>query len=170
MEHQVESSLRINATAEKVWNILDDFGAVENFSVGVERSPIVGEKKSGMGAKRHCVFYDKNSVIEEIIEYDAEKRFKVSLTESSMPMKSMYAEFNVEKLSDISCEVTLSMNFVVKFGPLGALMGMLMMRPLMKGVQKKMLSGLAYHAVTGKNIGSELPSSDEMAQAIVVAS
>ncbi|WP_281560238.1 SRPBCC family protein [Thalassomonas sp. RHCl1] len=166
MEHRVESAVKINATAEKVWEILDDFGAVEKFSFGLQKSPIIGDKQSGLGARRHCVFHDSSSVHEEIVEYEENKSFKVVLSEFSMPLKSMYVSFRVEKISDTSCEVSMEMDFVVKFGPLGALMGMVMMRPMMKGVQKKMLFGLAYHAFTGKTVGSKLPSSAELAPAL----
>ncbi|NKB25563.1 MAG: hypothetical protein GKR87_14535 [Kiritimatiellae bacterium] len=167
MEHYVESAVRINATSKKVWEILDDFGGVENFSFGVEQSPIIGEKSSGLGAKQHCVFYDKKSVYEEIIEYEENKSFKVVLSELSMPMRTMFAGFSVEKVTDTTCEVSMYMDFVVKLGPLGALMGMVIMRPMMKGLQKKLLSGLAYYSFTGKTIGSELPPSEELAQALV---
>jgi len=167
MEHHVESTVQINAPAEKVWELLDDFGGVEKFSFGVEKSPIVSEKDSGVGAKRHCVFYDKTSVMEEIIEYEEKKSFKVVLTDFSMPLKTMYAGFSVEKVTETTCEVRQYMDFVVKFGPLGALIGIVMMRPMMKGLQKKILSGLAYHAFTGKTIGSEMPPSQELAQALV---
>ncbi len=168
MEHHVESSLRINAPADKVWAILNDFGGVDKFSIGVEKSPIIGEKNSGLGAKRHCVFYDQSSVVEEIIEYEANKSFKVVLSEFSMPMKAMYAGFSVAKLSESNCVVSMTMNFTVKFGPLGALMGLLMMRPVMKGVQKKLLSGLAYHACTGEIVGSELPPKEAITKALAV--
>jgi hypothetical protein len=167
MEHHVETKLRINASSENVWEILDDFGGVERFSIGVEKSSIVGGKNSGLGAIRHCIFYDKTSVHEEIMEYEEKKRFKVILTDFSMPMKAMYAGFSVEKVTETTCEVSMYMDFVVKFGPLGALMGAVIMRPMMRGVQKKMLSGLAYHAFTGENIGSELPSNKELSQALV---
>ncbi|OUS25432.1 hypothetical protein A9Q99_21120 [Gammaproteobacteria bacterium 45_16_T64] len=166
MEHQVRSSVQINVSAEQAWGILDDFGGVEKFSVGVETSPIISEKNTGLGAIRHCVFYDGTGVHEEIIEYEDKKSLKVVLTEHSMPLKTMYAGFRVEKLTETSCEVTMCMDFVVKFGLLGALMGKLMLRPVMKGVQKKLLSGLAYHAFTGNTIGSELPPSEELAQAL----
>ncbi|WDE05199.1 SRPBCC family protein [Thalassomonas viridans] len=166
MKHQVKSALKIKATAEKVWEILDDFGGVEKFSFGVEKSPIIGDKHSGLGAKRHCIFYDKSGVYEEIVAYQENKSFRVVLSEFSMPLETMYAGFRVEKISETSCEVFMDMEFVVKFGPLGALMGMVMLRPVMKGLQKKMLSGLAYHAVTGKTIGNKLPPGKELAQAL----
>ncbi|WP_419905899.1 SRPBCC family protein [Kiloniella sp.] len=164
----VETTVRINSTAEKVWEILDDFGGVKKFSFGLEKSPIIGEKSTGLGAKRLCVFHDKTSVQEEIIEYEENKSFKVVLTEFSMPMKTMFAGFQVEKLNEKSCKVTMYMDFVVKFGPLGALMGLVAMRPVMKSVQKKMLSGLAYYALTGKTIGSVLPKKEELAQALAI--
>jgi len=83
----------MNVPAEKVWSVLDDFGGVEKFSVGVEHSSIVGEKSAGLGAKRHCIFYDKSSVLEEIIESTKGKSFNVPLSESSMPLKFIHAEF-----------------------------------------------------------------------------
>ncbi len=165
MEHTVETALTMNVIAEKAWGVLDYFGGVEKFSVGVESSPIIGNQATGLGAKRHCVFYDKSSVIEEIIDYQDKTSLKVVLSEFTMPMKTMYAGFRVEKRSDTQCEVFMHMNFVMKFGPLGALMG-LMMRPMMKSVQKKMLSGLAYHALTGNAIGDKLPPQEELAQAL----
>lgn len=167
MNHQVESAIKINASAGKVWAILDDFGGVEKFSIGIKKSPIIGDKQTGLAAKRHCQFYDNTSVVEEIIEYEAGTSFKVLLTEFTMPMKTMYAGFKVIKLSETSCEVSMYMTYRVKYGLLGALLG-LMMRPVMKGVQKKLLSGLAHHAFTGKSIGSELPANNELAPALLL--
>ncbi len=168
MEHQVNSVVRINASAEKVWAILDDYSAVEKFSFGLDKSRLIGEIESGLGAKRQCVFHDGTSVVEEIVEYKANHSFKVVLTEFTMPLKTMYATLKVEKVTNTRCDVSMNMSFVMKFGPLGALMGMLMLRPFMKRIQKKSLSGLAYHAFTGNSIGSELPPKDVLAPALVL--
>ena len=166
MEHHVESVIRINAPVEKVWEVLDDFGGVDKFSIGVQQSSLIGDKASGLGAVRSCVFYDQTSLREEIIEYDKNKSLKLVLTHFTIPMKSMFAGFRAEQLSETTCEVTMYMDFVVKYGPLGALLGAVVMRPVMKSVHQKLLSGLAYHTVTGKTVGSELPSNDELAQAL----
>ncbi len=165
MEHTVGTSVRINASAEKVWQILDDFGDVDQFSIGVKRSPIIGDKTSGLGAKRHCVFYDDSSLVEEIIEYEAHKRLKVSLDEPPKPMKAMCAGFVVTSINETQCEVAMHMDFVMKLGPLGALVGLVMMRPVMRGVQKKLLTGLAYYAVTGKALDNTLPPRVELEKA-----
>lgn len=166
MQHQATSSVRMNVSAEKVWAVLDDYVGLDKYSNGVETTTIIGDKATGLGAKRHCVFYNKDSVVEEITEYEENKVFTVELSELSAPLKSMVASFRIEKRSETSCEVFMTMDFSVRFGPLGIVLGILMMRPVLKGVQKNLLTGIAYHAFTGKNVGSELPSKDELAPAL----
>jgi len=156
----------MNVSVEKVWAVLDDYVGLAKYSNGVETTTLIGDKTTGLGAKRHCVFYNKDSVVEEITQYEENKLFTVELTELSAPLKSMIASFRIEKRSETSCEVFMTMDFGVRFGPLGIVLGILMMRPVLKGVQKKLLTGIAYHAFTGKNVGSELPSNDELAPAL----
>ncbi len=45
-------------------------------------------------------------------------------------------------------------------------MGYLMMRPLMKTTFKGLMTGLAYHTVTGKCIGEKLPSKEILQECI----
>jgi len=58
------------------------------------------------------------------------------------------------------------MDFVVKFGPLGWLMGNFMMKPMMKRITKDVMKGLAYYVVTGNTVGSKLPSDADLAPAL----
>ena len=167
MAHHLQTVLKINASAEKVWQVLDDYAGVEKFSIGIDKSPLIGDKKTGLGAIRHCIFHDQSSLHEEIIEYQAYKSFKVVLSNFTVPMKFMHAAFNVEKLSDTSCKVTMNMDFEVKFGLLGQILGALVISRLIKRVNKDLLLGLAYYTVTGKTLGSELPSKEELAPALV---
>jgi len=44
----------------------------------------------------------------------------------------------------------------------------LLMRPVMKGVFKKLMTGLAYHCVTGESVAEKLPSNEELADIILV--
>ena len=166
MAHHVETTLRVNATAEKVWATLADFSSIERFSSKVESSPIVGEKSGGLGAKRKCTFYDQSTVLEEIVEYEEGASFRIELTEYSMPLESLRAQMKVTPLDEVSCDVSFSMDYVVKFGPVGWLMGQLMMKPMMRRVTQDVLRGLAFHVVTGNNVGSTLPSSADLAPAL----
>ncbi|CAA0104366.1 Uncharacterised protein [BD1-7 clade bacterium] len=168
MLHHVESVIQINATANRVWCILDDFGGLDKFSVGVQKSLIVGNKETGIGAVRYCMFNDGSSLHEEIVEYEPHKHFRLVLSEFTLPMESVSASFRVEPLSETTCEVKMEMDFVMKLGLLGRLMGVVLIRPLMKSVHKKLLRGLAYHALTGEKISDKLPPREDLVRAIAL--
>ena len=69
---------------------------------------------------------------------------------------------SVKAIDANSCEIFMSADFVVKGGPLGLLMGSLLMCPMMKGVFKKVMTDLAYHAETGELIGEKLPNNEQI--------
>ena len=157
MTHHIAVTKRFNVSANKVWAVLADFENVANWHFSVDNSPLHNDQAFGLGSKRTCNFYDGTSVVEEIIEYQEGQSFIVNITDMSMPLKSLVAGTKVTAINSNLCEVTIDMNFVVKFGPLGWIMGMVMMKPMMKGLTTKLLNGLAYHAATQKIIGNKLP-------------
>jgi hypothetical protein len=166
MAHHVKNIMRVNVPAKKIWEVLGDFSSIEKFAPTIKTSPIVNDKSSGLGAKRLCTFNDGSSLIEEIIDYQEGQGFKIEISEFSMPLKSQHAEMKVEEVDANTSNIYMSVDFVVKGGPFGWFMGFFMMRPLMKWVTKNILTGLAYHSVTGKLIGSKLPPKEELTLAI----
>ena len=167
MTHHISQSIRTKLPASKVWEALQDFSALEKFAPTVKSSPIVGDKSSGVGAKRRVTLHhDGSSLIEEIIEFQEGHGYKMDVSELSPPLKSMQAEFRVNEIDATSSEIYMAVDFEVKGGPFGWLMGNLMLKPIMKGVLKKNASGLAYHSATGKNVDSQLPSREELSSAM----
>lgn len=166
MAHHVETTVRVNAPAAKVWETLRDFSSVERFSSKVESSPIVGEVAAGLGTKRLCTFYDKSTVLEEIVGYEEGESLDIELSEFSMPLESMRAQMKVTPVDGATSDASFSMDFVVKYGPIGWLMGAIMMKPMMIGITKNVLRGLAFHVVTGNKVGSEMPSATALAAAV----
>jgi len=167
MSHHTKNSIKVNVPASKIWQVLQDFSSVEKFATTIKSSPVISEVKSGVGAKRLCTFNDGSSLVEEIIEFQEGKGFKIVLSEYSLPLKSMQAEMWVKEIDANNSEISMSADFVVKGGPLGWLMGHLIMRPVMKGVFKKLMSGLAFHCVTGELIGEKLPSNKELGKIVL---
>ena len=167
MTHHISKSIKVSLPAKKVWEVLNDYGGMEKFVPTVKSSPIVGDKQTGLGAKRKVtIHHDGSSLVEEIIEYDEGRGYKVEVSQQAPPIKRMQAELRVEAVDDESSEIYWGVDFEVKGGPLGWLMGNLMMKPIMKGVIAKAVDGLAYHSATGNLIDSKLPSKDEINSAI----
>jgi hypothetical protein len=163
MAHHIEKTIHVKIPAINVWGVLKDFGSIEKTSASVEFSPIISEIRSGVGTKRKCHFYDKSSVIEEIIDYQEDRSFKMELSEFSMPLKSMIAELTVTEIDKDTCKISMSMDFIVKGGPLGWILGLLVLRPVLTNkVLKNELFGLAYHTATGETVGRKLPPITEL--------
>lgn len=164
MAHHITHTIRVNVSASRIWKVLNDFSSIERTSHAVESSPILTEITKGIGTRRKCYFYDKKTVVEEIIGYKEGHGFRMVLSEFSMPMKSIEAEFTVEKVDEKSCDVSMSMDFVVKGGLLGLILGALLLKPILKKkVLKSELIGLAYHTTSGKLVGKTLPGIRELA-------
>lgn len=145
----------LNVPAEKVWSVISQFQNVQHFHPLVEKSPMLSQHNEGVGAKRRCEFYDKTSVVEEITHWEEGRSFTVELTEASMPLKKATASLSVRQINKKSSEISLEMDYVVKGGPLGWVMGTVMMRPMMQKMFTKVLKALEYHCVTGKLVGKE---------------
>ncbi|MCP4325733.1 MAG: SRPBCC family protein [Alteromonadales bacterium] len=167
MAHHCENRLKVNVPAEKVWQALEDYSNIEKFAMTIKSSASVNEISTGLGAKRSCTFNDGSSLVEEIIEYQAGQGYKMDISDHSMPLKSMQSTMKVTAIDKNSCEIYMSADFVVKGGPFGWVMGQLLMRPVMKGIFKKVMTGLAYHSVTGKLVAKKLPSNEELAKIII---
>ena len=168
MAIHVEHTMRIMLPADKVWAVLEDFGSIERFQDKVSKSPVLPGVPSGLGARRRCEFYDNTSMVEEIIEFHQGQGYRFELSEYSLPLKCMIAEMNVVKIDQENCNISMSMDFIVKGGPVGWLAGQILMRPMMKNMIKKTLIGLAYHSATGNTVSNELPSKRELQLALAV--
>jgi hypothetical protein len=167
MGHQVKQTIRARLPASKVWLVLSDFSSIEKTSISVEKSPLLAGAASGMGTKRKCYFHDGSTVVEEIIDYEEGRRFKIRLSEYSMPLKSLVAEMEVVEVDEETCQISMSMDFVVKGGPVGWLVGLLIIRQVLKRkVLKPELLGLAYHCATGMIVESTLPSVGELSNIV----
>jgi hypothetical protein len=84
-----------------------------------------------------------------------------------MPLKSLHATMGVRAVNNNTSDIYMSMDYVVKFGPLGWVMGALLMRPIMNKVMKGILKGLAFHSSTGKDVATQLPGDHEIAAILV---
>lgn len=154
----VEAKLNAKAPVNRVWDIISNYGDVYLYHPKVKSAPILSNNDKGIGAKRRCVFYDKSSVVEEVTNWNEGRSISVVLSEmTSMPLKRANATIQVEAVDSETSTLSIDMNFDVKWGPLGWVMGKLMIRPMMKKMFTNVLKGLEYYAVTGKSVENRVP-------------
>jgi hypothetical protein len=146
-------SQTMNHSVDRVWSALEDFGGVHRWSAGVEASPInAGTPDSGVGAERNCALYDGNYIQERVTESVEKERLALEVFDTSMPIKSANAWFDLEATSDGGSKLDMTMDYVVKFGIVGKAMDAVMLKGAMTKSLTNLLAALDAHLTTGEHI------------------
>ena len=146
----IARTIDIAATAEQTWAILGRFAHIDEFHPRVRRVDVLSEATSGVGASRRCHFKDGSSVVEKVVDWQEGRSYSVQLSEFSMPLNKAIATFAIAPLAADRCQIKMAMDFEVKYGPIGWLMGQTMMRKMMSSLFLVILRGLEDRVVNGK--------------------
>ena len=143
----------LDAPFARIWEIFDDFGETHRSHPMVERSTIVSGPARGLNAERRCDLYGgAHYARERITQYAPGRAMTISVVESSFPIKHMDVTIRAKEARAGRTAVKLDIAFTPKMGPLGVIMGPLMMKPNFAKMMNKWLSGVEDHAKTGRMI------------------
>jgi uncharacterized protein YndB with AHSA1/START domain len=146
----VTVSRTLDHSANDVWSVLADFGGIHRWSASVESSPInAGTPPTGVGAERNCHLYDGNHIQERITQSVDQRRLALEIFDTSMPLRSADAVFELSPSAEGGTELTMTMSYVVKFGLLGKAMDGLLLRRKMTSSLDRLLITLDEHLTTG---------------------
>jgi len=152
--HTVSVTRTLPHPFPRVWEALDDFGAVQKYHPTVEKSGILNGIARGEGAQRVCQFYDGSAIKERITEYRAGRGYTVEIVDfGPFPLKQAVARISAQAEGDGKTRVTFKMSFLPRFGPFGWVMAQTMMKPQFRRVFGRLLQGLDDHLRTGKEVG-----------------
>ncbi|MGI9390480.1 MAG: SRPBCC family protein [Boseongicola sp.] len=139
-----ERTLEINASLDAIWEVIGRFMHIDEFAPLVKSVDALTEGEDGVGSKRRCHFDNGTSLVEEVTEWEPNRRYRVQLSEmAAMPLHEAYAELSVEPLDAGKSRVTWSMDYHVKYGPFGWVLGQTMMKMMMGKIIDGNLKGLA---------------------------
>ena len=138
-------TLKIDATPDAVWAVLGDFMHIDAFAPLIKSVDALTEGEDGVGSKRRNHFENGTSLVEEVTEWKAANRsFRIRLLDmEAMPLVEAYSDMSVEPIAGGRSQVNWSMDYRVKYGPFGWLLGQTMMRMMMSKIIDANLKGLA---------------------------
>ncbi len=145
---KVSQSVKISSKLKDVWHTFSDMSGIVNYHPWVVRSPLLSDRNTGIGASRRCEFQDNTSIVETITDLREYQYITMTLSETPMPMKSGTVTAFLHK-SGTGTELTIKMDVKIGLGPLGWIIGPLMMRPIIKNRIKKMALSLDQFIKTG---------------------
>lgn len=150
--NKVALTINVNAPAQRVWEIISDYGNAQAYNPMIKKVTLLSSNDRGVCAKRRCELYDNSSIVEEVSLWIEEKGFTVNLTETSMPFESAKIHIRINPRDLFSSDITMEMNYAVKFGLIGWVMDRFITRRKILHMFGKTLRGLIKHLATNNYI------------------
>ena len=157
MGHRVQKTQPVNAAIAPTWAAISEMGAVEHWHPNVARAEVLTDNSSGVGASRRVEFQDGNSVIETVIE-QADGSYTTMKMADSAPLHNAVVTIRAEPGADGQTDVTFTIDYEVKYGPVGWLLHQLVMKRMFGKVFGVALDGLRHHLETGERVADSVPA------------
>ena len=148
---EVTTEIKVDATPEKVWNALSQYGNVATFHPGVELSVHGQDSKDEacLGAVRTCEVLDGKrevTLVERITEFEEGKFYRYEVFEwKNFPLKVMFFAFAIR--TNIKGTTILSIVNNYRLNP-GFITGL--MKWKIKKLQRNILIGYKHYIETGE--------------------
>ncbi len=137
----IHNEITIHAPVESVWQVLADLEQVQHYNPLVAHTKYISENKMGLGAARHCDFKPKGFSKERVIEFTSQEVIGFEIIESSFPM--VFSRWRtILKPVEQGTLVSQDMEYQLKFGAIGGLMDVLIVRRKYKKILDDIFQGL----------------------------
>ncbi len=139
-----ERTLEIDARPEAIWSVLSRFMNIDEFAPQVKSVDALTRGQNGVRSKRRCHFENGTSLVEEVTDWQINRGYRVQLSDmSAMPLTEAHAAIAIEPLANNRSRVVWSMDFQMKYGPLGWLLEQMLLKPMIGRVLDRNLKALA---------------------------
>ena len=138
------TSTIINASVDQVWATLADIGSIAVWNPGVRESHLTSDADACLGATRHCDLGGRNYLDEEVVEFVAGEALTMRITKTNLPFQHADIRFRLEPQGMVT-HVSVSPEYRMKFGPIGALLDQMMVRRSYEKGMQALLRGLKRH-------------------------
>src|SRR5262245_11809678 len=124
LRHQI----RVDAPIAVVWQaIAGDLTAVQHYNPMVASARLLGSQQEGVGAARRCELKPKGFVEERVWEWTPKAAIGLEVAASDWPMVFMKWKTEISA-AETGTLVRQEMSYKLKFGPIGTLLDVCVMR------------------------------------------
>lgn len=120
---------KVDVPADRMWEVVSKYDRLSTPEAGC--------------ANRNCAPPNDFGFGDAAVRWAESRGYRVSLGRVSMPLKRSKIGVSVRHAGADESEVTITMDYAVKYGPLGSLMNLFVMRPLMRRMFTKSVDEMA---------------------------
>ncbi|MCH7624755.1 MAG: SRPBCC family protein [Chloroflexi bacterium] len=150
---KVSAEIVIDAPAERVWEVLADFGSVYKWAPGVTESHSTSSSNSGADAARHCEVPGFGGIEEFVTEWSEGVGFSYRVDPVGL-ISGATSTWKITPQGDKTLVYT-ELNLKMRFGVFGLLMEKLVVKRKIEKGTRNGLEGLKQHVMTGELIGTD---------------
>jgi hypothetical protein len=141
----IHHELQANCPPEHLWALLSDLEAVQLYNPTVRTATVQGARRAGVGAERACELVPRGRVVERVTHWENGRAVGLEVAESDWPIHFMRWVTRIEPAGS-STRITQSLEYKVKFGPVGWLLDKLVMKRKLTSTLGEVLASLVKHA------------------------
>jgi uncharacterized membrane protein len=118
----IEHTIEIDAPMDLVWSKLSDLADIQNWIEAVNESHYHTEMKRGIGAGRTCDVKGLGTIVENVLEWDEGKSFRLTFEGLPFFIKEASGGWRLEELGPNRTRGITSIDVKTRFWPIGALL------------------------------------------------
>jgi hypothetical protein len=141
----IEHEIQAKCEPERLWMLLSDLEAVAHYNPTVSAARVRGARRSGVGAERSCDLRPKGTVVERVTHWEEGRAVGLEVAESDWPIHYMRWVTRIAPAAGGSV-ITQTLEYQVKFGPLGWLLDRLVMKRKLAATLDSVFASLVKHA------------------------
>lgn len=137
----LRNAIHIQAPPEQVWSALARLDGLHEYDPGVSKSVLRTEKRSGVGADRHCDIAAGGWFRERVTLWEPERQLELTLYECTLPVRSLRHRYTLTPEGG-GTRVDQTQEYTLRYGPLGAALDALVVRRRWDAGVKAFFAGL----------------------------
>lgn len=147
--NRIQETQVVKGSIARTWAAISKLGVVEDWHPNVASAVVLTPNDTGVGASRRVEFLSGDSVVETVVEESEREYSTMEMTESPM-IKEAFVTISMKERSADTTAVTFSIDYSVKYGPVGWLISAVMMKRMFAKVFGVALAGLSHYLETGE--------------------
>lgn len=146
----LKNSIHIDAPPERVWTALARLDGLQDFDPGIEKSELRSKNAEGLGASRHCDLRGGGWFRERVTVWQPHRESAFELHDCTLPVRRLRHHYTLTP-EHTGTRVDQQQEYALKYGPLGTLLAVLVVRRKWDAGAKTFFRGLKAHVE--KNTG-----------------
>lgn len=137
----LRNAIHIAAPPERVWALLARLDALQEYDPGISNSEIRSTHHEGIGADRHCGIRAGGWFRERVTVWEPCRELELTLYACTLPVRRLRHNYRlVEERGGTLVQQT--QEYVLKYGPIGAMLDVLVVRRRWDAGIKRFFAGL----------------------------